>query len=178
MAERLSALAASPRRPAAERVTLREDSAERSCRSRPGRTRCDASWASRSELLGRERTAVGHAAATATIVVALAPGRFMVAGVTADSSGSRSGASRGRRRRHRPLARPHDSVLEGEAAARVLQKSVMLDLDSAFPPGRAAQTTIHHIDVLIHRPDGDALRDLGASKLRPVARRMAARRRP
>ena len=43
-------------------------------------------------------------------------------------------------------------VLEGEAAAPVLSKSVMLDLDfSAFPPGRAAETAIHHIDVMIHR---------------------------
>ncbi len=41
-------------------------------------------------------------------------------------------------------------ALEGEAAAAVLQKCVAIDI-SALPPGRAAQTMSHHIDVLIHR---------------------------
>jgi len=41
--------------------------------------------------------------------------------------------------------------LQGEAAAHVLQKCVAIDL-AAFPPGRAAATMIHHIDVLILRP--------------------------
>jgi heterotetrameric sarcosine oxidase gamma subunit len=42
--------------------------------------------------------------------------------------------------------------LEGDAAAELLSRCVALDLDTAaFPPGRVAQTAIHHVDVLIHR---------------------------
>jgi heterotetrameric sarcosine oxidase gamma subunit len=42
--------------------------------------------------------------------------------------------------------------LEGGAAAELLSRCVALDFDAAvFPPGRVAQTAIHHVDVLIHR---------------------------
>ena len=42
--------------------------------------------------------------------------------------------------------------LEGEAAAELLSRCAPIDLRAnAFPPGRIAQTAIHHVDVLIHR---------------------------
>ena len=84
-------------------------------------------------------------------MVAVAPGTFLVAGLTTDLA-----------KLVREALPPTDAAvtdlshgrtvlsLEGDAAADVLQSCVTLDL-SAFPPGRAAQTAIHHIDVLIHR---------------------------
>lgn len=42
--------------------------------------------------------------------------------------------------------------LEGDAAAELLSRCVALDFDAdVFPPGRVAQTAIHHVDVLVHR---------------------------
>jgi sarcosine oxidase subunit gamma len=46
--------------------------------------------------------------------------------------------------------------IEGAEAPDVLARCVAIDVDaSAFPPGRLAQTMIHHIDVLLHRRGGD-----------------------
>lgn len=40
----------------------------------------------------------------------------------------------------------------GESAAELMARCAPLDFDSgAFPPGRVAETAIHHIDVLIRR---------------------------
>ena len=42
--------------------------------------------------------------------------------------------------------------ITGVAAAALLSRCVALDVDAAaFPPGRVAETAIHHVDVLIHR---------------------------
>lgn len=46
--------------------------------------------------------------------------------------------------------------LEGPKSAAILAKGVALDLDpAAFPVGRAAQTSIHHIDLMLHRRGDD-----------------------
>jgi methylglutamate dehydrogenase subunit D len=86
-------------------------------------------------------------------VIATSPGRFLVAGNADDllrriegaipsTDGAVTDLSHGR-----AILR-----LEGEAAKALLQKCVAIDLDAAsFPPGRAAQSMIHHIDVVIHR---------------------------
>ncbi len=61
--------------------------------------------------------------------------------------------------------------LEGEAAAELLLRCAPIDLRAeAFPPGRIAQTAIHHIDVLIHRR-GDSRFDIWA--LRSFAESLA-----
>jgi sarcosine oxidase subunit gamma len=45
--------------------------------------------------------------------------------------------------------------LAGEAAAAILSKGMAIDLHpNVFPPGRVAQTLIHHVDVLVHRRAG------------------------
>jgi sarcosine oxidase subunit gamma len=86
-------------------------------------------------------------------VIATAPGRFLVAGNADDllrrmetaippGDGAVTDLSHGR-----AILR-----LEGESAEALLQRCVAIDLElAAFPPGRAAQSMIHHIDVVIHR---------------------------
>jgi methylglutamate dehydrogenase subunit D len=110
-----------------------------------------------SELLGLAAPAVGSTTSGdgQVLVAAIAPGRFLV---TADASdlperfaaaliaqdGVVTDLTHGR------------SVLriEGDGAAAILGKCVAVDLDlAAFPPGRVAQTAIHHIDVVLHRSD-------------------------
>jgi sarcosine oxidase subunit gamma len=106
-----------------------------------------------SELLDEDAPPIGSALIRSnTVVATIAPGRFMLAGpegllariegALPANEGAVTDISHGR------------VVLraEGERAERVLQSCVMLDLDAkAFPPGRVAQTAIHHVDVLIHR---------------------------
>jgi sarcosine oxidase subunit gamma len=98
------------------------------------------------------RTGAATAAAGATLA-AVAPGRYLVAADAADAvtrleaalpatDGAVTDLSHGR-----VILR-----LEGEAAADVLARCIALDLDpTAFPLGRAAQTMIHHVDVLVYR---------------------------
>jgi sarcosine oxidase subunit gamma len=86
-------------------------------------------------------------------VIATARGRFLVAGNADDllrrmetaippGDGAVTDLSHGR-----AILR-----LEGESAEALLQRCVAIDLEAAaFPPGRAAQSMIHHIDVVIHR---------------------------
>lgn len=106
------------------------------------------------ELLGVEAPAVGKASAGSGVTVAaITHGRYLVSADAEDlpqrfeaallsSEGAVSDISHGR----------VILELEGESAAAVLATSVALDLDlSAFPPGRVAQTMIHHIDIVIHR---------------------------
>lgn len=54
--------------------------------------------------------------------------------------------------------------VEGAEATVLLRQGVGFDLDvAAFPPGRCAQTTIHHMGVLLHRLGKHAF-DLHASR--------------
>ena len=86
-------------------------------------------------------------------VAAIAPGRYLVA----------SGADDLSQRFQAALGSADGSVtdlthgrtifrLHGDVATAVLAKGVALDLDlAAFPPGRVAQTMMHHVDVVVHR---------------------------
>ena len=155
MAERRSALAhLAPVASAPARVTLSE--------TRPGSLLQVAAWPDTlatvesvvAELLGVPVPPLGWAFSDPNLTIAaVAPGRFLVAGVAPDlaprleaalpsSDAAVTNLSHGR-----AILR-----LRGEAAAKVLAKGVALDLDPAiFPAGRVAQTAIHHIDVMIHR---------------------------
>jgi sarcosine oxidase subunit gamma len=111
-----------------------------------------------SELLDEDAPPIGSALVRSeTVVASVAPGRYMLAGpvnlvtrldaALPASDGTLTDLSHGR-----VILR-----LKGDAAGRVLQSCVMVDLDPAtFPVGRVAQTAIHHIDVLIHRIDETA----------------------
>jgi sarcosine oxidase subunit gamma len=160
MADRASALTRFARpAPADARVRLTE--------VRPGSLLQVAAWPDTlttvrtviAELTGAEAPPLGRAAVAGDVTVAaVAPGRFLVASAADDlaarfeaalpaSDGAVSDLSQGR-----AILR-----LEGEAATAVLAKGVALDLDPReFPPGRVAQTMIHHVDVLLHRTGADS----------------------
>ncbi len=155
MAERRSALAHLPASaPGRAALVLRE--------LRPGSIVQIAAWpdtlasvqAVVAEALGIAVPRTGtSAAAEGMELLAIAPGRFLVRAETAGlaehfesalapSNGAVTDLSHGR-----AILR-----LEGKAAASVLAKGVAVDLElGAFPPGRVAQTAIHHIDVTIFR---------------------------
>ncbi len=152
MAEALTALAHMPATTGSGRVTLREVPAGTILRLQAWPYTVGALQRVATELLGVEAPPLGHAATNfETSLIAAAPGCFYVTGLAADIAWL-----------VREAVPPADAAitdlshgrallaLEGEAAAEVLQKCVAIDL-SAFPPGRAAQTMIHHIDVLIER---------------------------
>jgi len=108
-----------------------------------------------SELLDEETPPPGSAIIrSGTVVATIAPGRFMMAGpanlaVRLESALPASDAAVTDVSHGRVVLK-----LEGEAAESVLQGCVMIDLGKrVFPPGRVAQTAIHHIDVLVHRVD-------------------------
>ena len=154
MAERASALAHRPEStPAKPAVRLSE--------VRPGSILQVAAWpdtlgaveAVITDLLGVQAPVVGTASADPNLTIAgLAPGRFLISGMAPDlatrfeaalpsEDGAVTDMSHGR-----VILR-----LDGEAAP-LLASAVALDLHlSVFPPGRVAQTTIHHIDVVVHR---------------------------
>jgi sarcosine oxidase subunit gamma len=156
MADRVSALAdLAPPAPAAEsRVRLSE--------VRTGVILQIAAWPDTlvtvrtviAELTGCAAPGLGTAVTGSDVTIAaIAPGRFLLAGSGDDlaarfeaalpaADGAVTDLSHGR-----AILR-----LQGGAAAAVLAKCAALDLDpQVFPPGRAAQTMIHHIDVLLHR---------------------------
>lgn len=108
-----------------------------------------------SELLDEETPQPGSAIIRSeTVVATIAPGRFMLAGpenlVTRLESALPASDAAVTDVSHGRIV----LKIEGEAAERVLQGCAMIDLDKrTFPPGRVAQTAIHHIDVLVHRID-------------------------
>jgi sarcosine oxidase subunit gamma len=155
MAERLSALAhfAAPTAPGA-RATLSE--------VRPGSIVQVAAWPGtlrqvETVLAEQLRVAIpptgAAVAADGITLAAVAPGRYLFATETAGAAAQLEAALPSADGAVTDLS--HGRVilrLEGEAAADVLARCIALDLDpAAFPPGRAAQTMIHHVDVLVHR---------------------------
>lgn len=155
MAERLSALAGFATADAGAPLTLRE--------ARPAAILLIQAWpdtlatveAVAAQLVGSaEAPRPGFAAvSSAGLLAALGAGRFLlsadneevaVAGRTAfvSNDAAVTDVTHGRT----------VITLEGEAAAELLLRLAPIDFDAvAFPPGRAAQTAIHHIDVLICR---------------------------
>jgi sarcosine oxidase subunit gamma len=106
-----------------------------------------------SELLGVHVPATGTAVADPDLTIAaVSRGRFVIWGAAPElaarfeaalpsSDGAVTNLSHGR-----SLLR-----LEGDSA-ELLARCLAIDLDpETFPPGRVAQTMIHHVDVLVHR---------------------------
>jgi sarcosine oxidase subunit gamma len=115
--------------------------------------------AASAALLGVELPRHGSGYADDNLMVAaIDAGRFLIVSAEVDlasrfeaalpsSEGAVSDLSHGR------------SVLrlEGDAAVDVLAKGMAIDLHpTAFPAGRAVQTMIHHVDVLVHRRNASA----------------------
>ena len=160
MADRLSALAHLPRDEDAEgAVRLSEVRAASILQIQAWPDTAEAVRSAVADILSFGAPAPGAAAVgDGVTVAAVAPGRYFVAGA-ADGLAERFAAA---------LTSDDAAVtdfshgrsilrIEGEAAAEVLATGVMIDLDpAAFPPGRVAQTMIHHIDVLIHRRSATA----------------------
>ena len=105
------------------------------------------------DVLGVKPPSLGSAVRHRDVTIAaVAPGRFLLSSDEGDLA---------QRFAAMPLA--HGTVTDlshartimsiaGRDVVEVLLQHVAIDLDlSVFPPGRVAQTQIHHIDVLIHR---------------------------
>jgi sarcosine oxidase subunit gamma len=106
------------------------------------------------ELLGSEIPRLGFAVAgPGGTVAALAPGRYLVAAGVADLATRLSGAITADQAAVTDLTHGRTILsLAGEAAPAILAKGLAIDLHpSVFPPGRVAQSMIHHIDVTVHR---------------------------
>ncbi len=154
MAERASALAHRAESiPAKAVVRLSE--------IRPGSILQVAAWpdtlaaveSAMADLLGVRAPPLGMALADPNITVAcVAPGRFLIAGMAPDLAARFEAALPSEDGAVTDLS--HGRVilrLDGDAAT-LLASAVTLDLHpSVFPPGRFAQTAIHHIDVAVHR---------------------------
>jgi sarcosine oxidase subunit gamma len=110
------------------------------------------------EILGVAVPPLGHASVgPAAAILSLGPGRYLVTAPSSElrdritaaitpADGSVTDLSHGR------------AILElaGAEAVAVLAKGLAVDLHlSAFPPGRVAQSVIHHIDVTVHRLEPD-----------------------
>jgi methylglutamate dehydrogenase subunit D len=107
-----------------------------------------------SELLGIDAPAVGRSAGTEDILLAAtAPGRFLITSDATDLAERFEAALTAQDGAVTDLAHGRTILrLEGERAAAIMTKCVAIDLDpTVFPPGRVAQTAIHHIDVLLYR---------------------------
>jgi sarcosine oxidase subunit gamma len=106
------------------------------------------------ELLSLDAPAIGQAVATSDLTVAAsAPGRYLIAGNQGDLAQRVEAALPSGDAAVTDLSHGRAILrLEGGDAAAILQTSVLLDLARvAFPPGRVAETPIHHVNVLIHR---------------------------
>jgi methylglutamate dehydrogenase subunit D len=152
MAEPVTALAGLAASSGGRRATLAEVSAGTILRIQTWPETAGAVQRVTRELLGLDAPPIGEAATKdAVTLVAIAPGTFFVAGLTTDLAKLVSEALPPSEAAVTDISHGRAVMsLEGDAAAEVLQSCVTLDL-FAFPPGRAAQTAIHHIDVLIHR---------------------------
>jgi sarcosine oxidase subunit gamma len=154
MAERLSALADVPTTPPGKAVVVLTE-------VRSGSILQVSSWPDTlktvetviSELLGVQVPPVGSAAADPNVsVLPVAPGRFLLSAMAPDLAARFEAAIPSSEGAVTDLGHARAVLrLEGEAAL-LLSRCVAVDLDpSVFPPGRVAQTAIHHIDVVLHR---------------------------
>ena len=154
MAERRSALAHLPAAATGTRIALSEVRPRTILQLHAWPQTLDTMRRIIAELLVMDAPAIGQAeTATGITIAAIAPGRFLIAAEAGDllqrfeaaltaEDGTVSDVSHGR----------VILKLEGIGAQDLLQACVMIDLDpAAFPPGRVAQTMVHHIDVVMHR---------------------------
>jgi len=106
------------------------------------------------ELLGVDVPRMGRAIIQeGSRVVASAPGRTLVAAQGTDLVTRFEAALPTTEAAVTDLS--HGRVilrLEGSSVEALLARDVAIDVaETAFPPGRIAQTTIDHVDVLVHR---------------------------
>jgi heterotetrameric sarcosine oxidase gamma subunit len=107
-----------------------------------------------ADISGAAAPAIGHAFVSGHIAIAAtAPGRFLLTSEASDLPERLSGALTAADGTVTDLSHGRSLLrLEGPGAEAILQKCVAVDLDpAAFPTERAAQTMMHHIDVLIVR---------------------------
>ena len=158
MSERASALAAFPRPARPERVGVRV--AER----RLGTIAQVAAWpdtlaavrGALQDATGIEPPAIGRIAqGGGATIAALAPGRFLVLHEEADLVSDIEAAVPASSGAVTDLGHACTILrLSGDAVVPLLAKGVLLDLDPrAFPPDTLAQTSLHHMDVLLLRFD-------------------------
>jgi heterotetrameric sarcosine oxidase gamma subunit len=124
-----------------------------------------------AEILGAAPPPIGSAASDPNLTVAaVAPGRYLISAAVPDLGARLQAALPSADGAVTDLA--HGRVIlriEGPAAARLVGRCVALDLHpDAFPAGRVAQTSIHHVDVMLHRASSGvyhlwALRGFAAS---------------
>jgi len=106
------------------------------------------------ELLGIGAPTPGAATfSEATTIASLGAGRFFIATEATDLAARLEAALLTADAAVTDLSHGRTILrLGGEAAAEILSRCVAIDLDlSVFPVGRAAQTMIHHVDVLVVR---------------------------
>lgn len=154
MAERHSALAHLPAQPATAAAALSEVRTSSILQLQAWPDTLETVREVVAEITGIEAPELGTAVASGgATIAAVAPGRFLLAAAADDLAEKFEAALPANDAAVTDIS--HGRVilrLEGRAAANVLATSVALDLDpSAFPPGRVAQTMIHHVDVVLHR---------------------------
>jgi methylglutamate dehydrogenase subunit D len=151
MAEPVTALAALPAPGGGAGATLSEVAGGTVLRIQAWPDTIDAVRRVATDVLDMEAPPLGHAATKGGVsLIAAAPGTFFVAGLASEVAWLVQEALPPTTAAVTDLSHGRAILgLEGERAAEVLQKCVILDLAS-FPPGRAAQTAIHHVDVLVH----------------------------
>jgi sarcosine oxidase subunit gamma len=105
------------------------------------------------ELLGAEVPAIGRGLARdGSRVVATAPGRILVAAQASNLVTRFEAALPTSEAAVTDLSHGRQILRLDGRAEELLAKVIAVDLAAtAFPPGRVAQTTIDHVDVLVHR---------------------------
>ena len=105
-----------------------------------------------AEIAGVKPGAPGHAAGgKATTVMTLTAGRWLLQSSKTGLYGTLTAKLPAKHATAVDLGHARTVLsVEGEAAARVLNTGMPVDLDpSAFPPGQVAQSLFHHIDVTV-----------------------------
>lgn len=103
-------------------------------------------------LFGKAPGPVGTAVERGGVsMVTLAPGRYLLFSKADDLASALSAALPASDAAVTDLSHARTMLrLSGEAAAEILGKGLAIDLHtSVFAPGRAAQSVIHHMDVLV-----------------------------
>jgi len=160
MADRLSALANLAAPPTAEGAgaTLAE--------LRPAAIAQVTAWPDTAEdtgkmigkLFGKAPGPVGSAVEHGRVtMITLAPGRTLLVSESDEITSALSAALPASQAAITDLSYARTMLrLSGEAAAEILGKGLAIDLHpSVFAPGRAAQSVIHHMDVLVIRRDDE-----------------------
>lgn len=110
------------------------------------------------ELFGLTPGPVGSAVEHGSVtMVTTAPGRTLLVSDNDDLSSALSAALPASEAAVTDLSHARTILrLTGEAAADILGKDLAIDLHaSVFAPGRAAQSVIHHMDVLVIRREDE-----------------------